>query len=61
MVREEYEVEMIEGEDTASDGTEIVWLVKRDKKMDILVGVVYFTPQGLNKSKGKGESILSYV
>ena len=62
MVREKYEMEMIEGEDTASDGKEIAWAsIKRDKKMDILVGVVYVTPQGLNKSKCKGESILSYV
>ena len=29
--------------------------------MDISVGVVYVTPHGLNKLKGKGESILSYV
>ena len=50
LVREEYEMEMIEGEDSVSDGTEIVWArFKRDKKMDILVGVVYVTPQGLNQ------------
>ena len=29
--------------------------------MDILVGVVYVSPQGLNKSKCKGESIISYA
>ena len=29
--------------------------------METLVGVVYVTPQGLNKSKCKGESIMLYL
>ena len=64
-VRDEYEVEEIETgveEEGSDEGMEIMWVRLRRKGLgDILIGVVYVTPQGLSKGMFKADQFVEFI
>ena len=63
-MRDEYEVEVIETgeEEEGSDaGMEVMWGRLRRKGLgDILIGVVYVSPQGLIKARCKADHFVEF-
>ena len=64
-VRKEYEVEEIETgveEEGGDEGMEVMWVRLRRKGLgDILIGVVYVTPQGLSKGMFKADQFVEFI
>ena len=64
-VRDEYELEVIETgeEEEGSDKRmEVMWGRLRRKGLgDILIGVVYVTPHGLNKARWKADHVVEFI
>ena len=64
-VRDEYEVEVIETgeeEEGSDEGMEVMWGRLRRKGLgDVLIGVVYVTPQGLNKARCKTDHFVEFI
>ena len=64
-VRDGYEVEVIETgveEEGGDEGMEVMWVRLRRKGLgDILIGVVYVTPQGLSKGMFKADQFVEFI